>query len=269
MLFHITNDMLEEDLQENLEEDDGKDGPDLASMRVLNQQRNELLARHKIECGNVEALKVLVDKLELAIYRLTQENARLKERLLEPDPKVRSRVGTREPDREEAELEENPRRNASRTLRQTTLPRSLGEMEKDKRSAKIPDSPLLTDGVKPNIDDWLSEIAIKLQANADHYETEELRIAYVSSRMGDEARPFIRERMDGRHARAFVTSEEILTVLERALGKPKEQKRAEAKAEFKKLYQKQEKFSPVLGQLSTIKLHPGALQPYHVGRTER
>lgn len=78
MPFHITSDMLEEDLQANMEEDDGDGGADLVALRVMNLQRNELLARHKIECGNVESLKALVDKLELTIYRLMQENACLK-----------------------------------------------------------------------------------------------------------------------------------------------------------------------------------------------
>lgn len=238
MPFHITNDMLEEDLQANLEEDDGADGADLAALRVLNQQRNELLARHKIECGNVESLKALVDKLELTIYRLMQENARLKRQQIEPDPEVQPQQNTREPERSgESELSRAPR----------GTPRARSEAGtatgKEKRSAKIPDPELLTDGITPNIEDWIVEMEAKLIANADHYDTEDLRITYINSRLGTKAKPYVRERMNTRHAQSFKTVEELLTVLELALGKPKEQKRAEARAEFKKLYQKQEKFS--------------------------
>lgn len=132
-----------------------------------------------------------IEKLELANNRLKDDVRKWKKRATEleaqADPdEARPRQDTREP-----------------TGREGSMARSrTADPEKStKRSAKIPDPPLLTDGVKPPINDWLSAIRTKLDANADHYETEKLRIAYVSIRVGDEAIPFIRERLDGRHKR--------------------------------------------------------------------
>lgn len=51
-------------------------------------------------------------------------------------------------------------------------------------SVKLPDPPLLTDGKDPKFEDWLVQMKSKLKANADHYNDESLRMAYVQSRLG-------------------------------------------------------------------------------------
>ena len=49
------------------------------------------------------------------------------------------------------------------------------------KSAKIPDPPLLTDGKEPQFEDWLLLMTQKLEANHDHYDSPQLRHAYVAS----------------------------------------------------------------------------------------
>ena len=49
------------------------------------------------------------------------------------------------------------------------------------------DTPILTDGKDPKFEDWVLLITDKLSANADHYPTAALRLAYVKSRCGGRA----------------------------------------------------------------------------------
>src|SRR5436189_4306178 len=55
------------------------------------------------------------------------------------------------------------------------------------KSAKIPDPPILTDGKDPTFENWKLQIRGKLQVNADHFPTDEARMAYVFSRTGGDA----------------------------------------------------------------------------------
>ena len=51
-----------------------------------------------------------------------------------------------------------------------------------RKTTKIPDPPMLTDGKEPQFDDWLLLVSQKLTANVDHVDNPQLRIAYVASR---------------------------------------------------------------------------------------
>lgn len=63
-----------------------------------------------------------------------------------------------------------------------------------RKSVKIPDPPILTDGKEPTFEDWLLRMEDKLAANADHYPTPALRLAYVKSRCGGRAADHIISR---------------------------------------------------------------------------
>ena len=56
--------------------------------------------------------------------------------------------------------------------------------EAARKTVKLLDPPVLTDGKDPEFEDWLSRIKNKLIANADHYGTEALKMAYVENRTG-------------------------------------------------------------------------------------
>jgi len=55
------------------------------------------------------------------------------------------------------------------------------------KSTIIPDPPIFTGTGEPTWKSWTTKISDKLDANADHYPTEKLRIAYVASRLGGDA----------------------------------------------------------------------------------
>jgi hypothetical protein len=50
-----------------------------------------------------------------------------------------------------------------------------------KKLTKIPDPPILTDRKEPKFKDWLLHVKDKLAANANHYPTPAMRLAYVKS----------------------------------------------------------------------------------------
>jgi hypothetical protein len=87
---------------------------------------------------------------------------------------------------------------------QSVLMRQIAQMVLDggrvpvaqgaRKSTKIPDPPELVDGTDPTFDDWVLLMKEKLEANADHYDTPQLRIAYVVSRTKGEARSHVIER---------------------------------------------------------------------------
>jgi transposase InsO family protein len=56
-----------------------------------------------------------------------------------------------------------------------------------RRTTRIDDPAILTDGKNPKFEDWLLYMEDKLSANADHYSTPTLRLAYVRSRCGGRA----------------------------------------------------------------------------------
>ena len=55
------------------------------------------------------------------------------------------------------------------------------------KSTKFPDPPIFTGTGEPTWESWTTKISDKLEANADHYPTEKLRMAYVSFRLGGDA----------------------------------------------------------------------------------
>ncbi len=79
-----------------------------------------------------------------------------------------------------------------RTLAREDTPAST---QGNKRSTKLPDPPILTDGKDPKFEDWLSRIKDKLLVNEDHYPTDQIQRAYVISRIGGEAAGFIAPRL--------------------------------------------------------------------------
>jgi hypothetical protein len=103
------------------------------------------------------------------------------------------------------------------------------------RTTKLPDPPVLTDGKDPKFTDWLSKMKAKLRANADHYTTEDLRMAYVENRTGgDAARHLAPYLEDEEHQ--FQTAKEMLDCLAAIYLDPN--RRENARSDFKKLTMK-------------------------------
>ena len=77
----------------------------------------------------------------------------------------------------------------------SSQPQSTVPTPTSRKTTKIPDPPMLTDGKEPQFNDWLLLMSQKLAANADHFNTSQLRLAYVASRCEGKARKHITPRM--------------------------------------------------------------------------
>ena len=125
------------------------------------------------------------------------------------------------------------------------------------KTTKLPDPELLTDGKNPELEDWLLMVRSKLKANSDHYPTNELQIAYVAGRVGGIAKTFIRARLREDVIKPYRCAEELLDTLEKSLGKSKEQRRAEARHEYRKLKQGNTEFATFWANLQKHALELG------------
>lgn len=70
----------------------------------------------------------------------------------------------------------------ARLVMDSTGGHQTSPMTTNRKTSKIPDPPMLTDGKEPRFEDWLLLMRQKLAANADHFDTPQLRMAYVTSR---------------------------------------------------------------------------------------
>jgi hypothetical protein len=115
---------------------------------------------------------------------------------------------------------------------------------KTKRSTKLKDPEPLdgkfeTGGL--TFDNWLTKMKRKMKGNADHFDTEESRLTYVSSLVTGYAYTLIHPRLDPDHPTTYQTVNELYEHLFQLFGDPNRKKTA--RADFKKLYMKKdEKF---------------------------
>jgi hypothetical protein len=128
------------------------------------------------------------------------------------------------------------------------------------KSTKIPDPPILTDGKEPKFEDWLLRVEDKLAANADHYPTPAMRLAYVKSRCGGRAAEHLvaRSRSDAVNKYQDVTDvlEHLKTIfldVNRVIA---------AKEKFRRLYMKPtDKFQDFLSEFSYLAQESGLAEP--------
>ena len=88
------------------------------------------------------------------------------------------------------------------------------------KSTKITDPPELDDGKDPRFEDWLMLMKNKLAANADHFNTPELRKAYVVGRCTSDALKHVSPRMREGAPNGYSDSDDILKHLENIYGDP-------------------------------------------------
>jgi hypothetical protein len=107
------------------------------------------------------------------------------------------------------------------------------------KSTKLPDPPLF-EGPAQDVDNWLSRMRNKLKANKDHFPTEELKIAYIESRVSGAAAKHIAPRMRDTSLNPFLEAEEVLSVINKVYGDPN--RRHTAQRQYLKLYQNKTSF---------------------------
>ena len=94
------------------------------------------------------------------------------------------------------------------------------KQSKKTKLTKLPDPPMLTDGHATgfNIDMWESKIVKKLIANANHYPTEALRMAYIDSHVDGKSYKHLAARSKIGAQKLFATAKEIFEILQKAYG---------------------------------------------------
>jgi hypothetical protein len=107
------------------------------------------------------------------------------------------------------------------------------------KSTKLPDPPRF-EGSSQDVDNWLSRMRNKLKANKDHFPTEELKIAYIESRVSGAAAKHIAPRMRDTSLNPFLEAEEVLSVINKVYGDPN--RRHTAQRQYLKLYQNKTSF---------------------------
>ena len=127
------------------------------------------------------------------------------------------------------------------------------------RTAKIPDPPMLTDGKEPRFDDWLLLMDQKLEANADHYDSPQLRRAYVASRCDGKARKHITPRLRTEAANRYDDSNDMINHLKTIYDDPN--RVTIAKNQFRSLYMKtSDKFHDFLSEFLYLAAEAGVVE---------
>ncbi|OJJ85011.1 uncharacterized protein ASPGLDRAFT_1410175 [Aspergillus glaucus CBS 516.65] len=106
----------------------------------------------------------------------------------------------------------------------------------NQNTTKIPDPPMLTDGKEPRFEDWLLLMTQKLAANADYFDTSQLRVAYVASHCEGKARKHITLRMRDDSRNPYADSNDMLDHLKTIYSDPN--RVTTAKHQFQQLYMK-------------------------------
>lgn len=100
--------------------------------------------------------------------------------------------------------------------------------EGNRRTVKLPHPPVFegkaTSGT--TFDNWLIQVKNKLRGNADSYPTEELKIIYVSGRVGGDALALISPRLDVANRHAYETVSDLYQHLEELYGDPNKERNA-------------------------------------------
>jgi hypothetical protein len=78
------------------------------------------------------------------------------------------------------------------------------------KSTKLPDPPILTDGVDPAFDTWRIQMNGKLTTNADHYADEKARMHYVFSRTGGDAQGHLKPQFGPDTVKPFQTADSMI-----------------------------------------------------------
>jgi hypothetical protein len=107
-----------------------------------------------------------------------------------------------------------------------------------RKSLKLPDPPVFTDGTTMKFSDWLSRMKNKFKVNQDHFPTEEIKLAYAEGRIGGDAAVYVAERFKEDATEPYETISDLFEHMQTIYIDPN--RLFTAKNEFKKLYMKKD-----------------------------
>ena len=132
---------------------------------------------------------------------------------------------------------------------QQALSRASPAPESSKKSSKIADPPILIDGKDLTFENWLSLIQDKLAANADHYPTPTMRLAYIKSRCGGRAAEHLMTRSRDEAPNKYKDATDVIDHLKTIYQDVN--RVITAKAKFRQLYMKpSDRFQEFLSDFS-------------------
>lgn len=176
--------------------------------RCIMEQTGALYGRiHELEkeVADEETLKGTLRATEEELKRVMQRETEKSDEVLELNA---------EKDRYKNALAESVAYQDSSFHRSATPgSRQASVSAEERRSVNIPDPPVLTDGKDPKFEDWVLRINDKLAANADHFPTSALRLAYVKSRCGGRAAQHLIARSRADSPNPYRDSPDILSHL--------------------------------------------------------
>jgi hypothetical protein len=112
-------------------------------------------------------------------------------------------------DRDTRERSTSPDKLAS-VLEALSLSLSRENSPSPKKSTKIPDPSPLTDGKEPTFESWKLQLRGKLRVNADHFPSNDARMAYVYGCMGGDAQKHLNPRYNEESADPFTSDAEMI-----------------------------------------------------------
>jgi hypothetical protein len=105
----------------------------------------------------------------------------------------------------------------------------------ESKSSKLPDPEPLTNGNGPTIRDWERNVMMKLRANADHFPSEEAKLAYCLTRIRDPALSIIKYRLDDYVEDRIENVTALMAALHDAFADPTEIPRAEQELDLMRM----------------------------------
>lgn len=124
-----------------------------------------------------------------------------------------------------------------------------------KKSTKIPDGQLLSDGKDPKFESWLIDVENKLEANADHYPTALARMAYVKSMCKGDAANHLLPRFRKDSLQRYLDVEDIFDHLKTLY--MDENRVVNAKMELRRLVMRDMKFQAFLSKFTLLAQESG------------
>ena len=206
----------------------------LQTMASLHQDYKDVLLVYNDLRGDMKRAITQMKELQHSVDRAAEKLDEEREQRVLAEEQLK---------RSEAVVDALARRQASDT--------PVGSEEpKERRSTKLPDPPILTDGLNPTFDDWIEGMRDKLRANADHYNTEDMKMAYLASRVGGKAKLQLSSRRRPDAINPFRNAEAMLEALIAVFEDP--DRRQTAAQEFQKLYQGKKSFNDFWGEFQRL-----------------
>jgi zinc knuckle protein len=234
--------------------------PDVA-WRVMIRRQDRI---NELEAEPVEIRDADTDRAastNQAFTELTEKNTQLEEeiaRLKEQNPTSDNHAVEEEYARirEERDAAIRERDGVLTTMRLmgTTLSREspAPSTTGSKKSTKMPDPPMLSDGKDVKFKAWKTEMRRKLLLNEDHYPTAAHQLAYVSSRCEGKALRHINPRMQDDAATPYRTVQDVYDHLEGVFHDPNQKQAARDEYLALRMEPKKQDFTDFLAEFTYL-----------------